>query len=324
MNVDQYLPAGMAVEDLIVIMASASVVVSFAAVWFSLLHRDPSQKRAKLMTDQHAALRGGMIAPRRRSERLITASFMRQVVDRLQLMQSSQASNVSVKLMRAGWRSKDVVVKYLFFKFALPIVFAGIAILMVYGFDTYDLSPNMKLVACVVAIGVGAYLPDTLVKNAAQKRKETIRKALPDGLDLMVICTEAGLSLDATLTRVSQEMATSSPELADEFSLTGLELGFLPERRAALDNLSQRTDLQILRSLVNTLIQAERYGTPLSQSLRVMSIESREERMLKAEAKAASLPALMTVPMILFILPPLFIVLLGPAIVNVIDSLNSM
>jgi tight adherence protein C len=140
----------------------------------------------------------------------------------------------------------------------------------------------------------------------------------------MVICTEAGLSLDATLTRVSREMMSSSPELADELSLTGLELGFLPERRVALDNLTQRTELQMIRSLVNTLIQAERYGTPLSQSLRVMSSESREERMLNAEAKAARLPAMMTVPMILFILPPLFIVLLGPAIVNTIDALSGM
>jgi tight adherence protein C len=119
-------------------------------------------------------------------------------------------------------------------------------------------------------------------------------------------------------------MVTAAPELADEFSLTGLELGFLPERRAAMDNLSQRTDLQMLRSLVNTLIQAERYGTPLSQSLRVMSAESRGERLLKAEEKAARLPAMMTVPMILFILPPLFVVLLGPAIISTIDALSGV
>jgi tight adherence protein C len=255
-------------------MASATVVISFAAVWFSLLHRDPSQKRAKLLAEQRVALRGGMIAPRRRSERLNSASFMRQVVDRLQLMKSSQAGNISEKLMRSGWRSKDAVVMYLFFKLALPLVLGGLSVLLLYGLDAYALSDGKKLIACVIAVGIGAYLPDMVIKNASTKRREAIQKSFPDGLDLMVICTEAGLSLDATLTRVSGEMATSAPELADEFSLTGLELGFLPERRAAMDNLSQRTDLQMLRSLVNTLIQAERYGTPLSQSLRVMSAQS--------------------------------------------------
>lgn len=324
MSIEKYLPPGVTIEDVIIVMASLTVLISFAAVWSSLLHRDPSQKRAKLIAEQREALRGGMLAPRRRKERLNTASFMRQVVDKMQLMKSAQAGNISSKLMRAGWRSKDAVVRYLFFKLALPFALGGFALVLFYGLNFSSLPPAMKLVACIAVIGLSAYLPDILIKNAAQKRQEAIRKSLPDGLDLMVICSEAGLSLDATLTRVSQEMAVSAPELADEFSLTGLELGFLPERKAALDNLAQRTDLQMLRSLVNTLIQAERYGTPLSQSLRVMSNESRDERLLKAEEKAARLPAMLTVPMILFILPPLFVVLLGPAIVNTLDALSAM
>ncbi len=324
MSIENYLPAGVTMEDVIVVMSSITVFISFAAVWSSLLYRDPSQKRAKALTEQREALRSGMLAPRRRNDRLNTASFMRQVVERLQLMKSAQAGNISNKLMSAGWRSKDAVVQYLFFKLALPVVLGGFVTFMFYGLNSYDLSPGIKLIICIGTIGLSAYLPDIIIKNASAKRQEAIRKSLPDGLDLMVICTEAGLSLDATLTRVSQEMASSSPELADELSLTGLELGFLPERRVALDNLSQRTDLQIVRSLVNTLVQAERYGTPLSQSLRVMSTESRDERMLKAEEKAAKLPAMMTVPMILFILPPLFIVLLGPAIINTLDAISAM
>ena len=324
MSVERYLPAGVTVEDVIVMMSALSVLVSFAAVWSSLIYRDPTKKRAKLIAEQRASLRSGMLAPRRRRERLDSASFMRQVVDKLQLMKSSQAGNITAKLMRAGWRSKDAVVRYLFLKLALPFVLGGFALLFFYGLDSSTMSDSTKLIMCVGVIGLSAYLPDIMIKNAAQKRQEAIRKSLPDGLDLMVICSEAGLSLDATLNRVSREMETSAPELADEFSLTGLELGFLPERRVALDNLGQRTDLQMLRSLVNTLIQAERYGTPLSQSLRVMSTESRDERMLKAEEKAARLPAMMTVPMILFILPPLFIVLLGPAIISTIDAFSSM
>ena len=158
----------------------------------------------------------------------------------------------------------------------------------------------------------------------AVKRADKIRKALPDGLDLMVICAEAGLSLDATLMRVSQEMESTAPELADEFSLTGLELGFLPDRRKALQNLMLRVDLPGVRGVVNTLLQAERYGTPLAQSLRVMSADSRNERIMKAKEKAARLPAVLTVPMVVFILPPLFIILIGRAILNTIDALSGV
>jgi tight adherence protein C len=143
---------------------------------------------------------------------------------------------------------------------------------------------------------------------------------LPDGLDLLVICAEAGLSLDAALNRVSRELGLSSPDLADELGLTAVELGFLPNRRQALMNLTKRTNLPPIRGVVNTLVQTERYGTPLAHSLRVLSAEFREERMLKAEEKAAKLPATLTVPMILFILPTLFCVLIGPAIIQVLDA----
>ncbi len=163
-----------------------------------------------------------------------------------------------------------------------------------------------------------------VIKNTTQKRQDTIRKSLPDALDLMVICAEAGLSLDATLSRVSQEMELACPELADELGLTGLELGFLPDRRKALQNLATRIDLPVVRGVVNTLIQAEKYGTPLAQSLRIMSGESRNERIMKAEEKAARLPALLTVPMIIFTLPPLFVVLIGRAILNTMDAFAKM
>jgi len=157
--------------------------------------------------------------------------------------------------------------------------------------------------------------------NAASKRRLALQKALPDGLDLLVICAEAGLSLDAALNRVADEMTASAPALADELALTSVELNFLPERRMALDNFARRADLPAIRGVVNTLIQTEKYGTPLSQSLRVLSAEFREQRMLRAE-KAARLPATLTVPMILFILPTLFIVLVGPAMIDVYDKMT--
>ncbi|MFZ1425638.1 MAG: type II secretion system F family protein [Geminicoccaceae bacterium] len=169
---------------------------------------------------------------------------------------------------------------------------------------------------------VGFFGPDVIVFNTASKRRLALLKGLPDGLDLLVICAEAGLSLDSALHRVSEEIARSSPELADELGVTSVELNFLPERRRALENLADRIGLPAMRGVVNTLIQTERYGTPLSQSLRVLSAEFRDQRMLRAEEKAARLPATLTVPMILFILPTLFIVLVGPAMIDVIDHIS--
>lgn len=315
---------GLTQEQATIIMAGLSAATISLTVWVTLLHKDPGARRVKLIAAQREALRAGVIGPRRRQERLPTISLMRRVVDRLNLLRSAQASRISIKLMRAGWRSKDAIIRYLFMKVALPFVLGGIAIVLFYGLNLYGLNTSGKLAVTIGCVLLGAYLPDVVIKNAASKRAGNIRKALPDGLDLMVICAEAGLSLDATLLRVSQEMERSAPELADEFSLTGLELGFLPDRRKALQNLSLRVDLPGVRGVVNTLLQAERYGTPLAQSLRVMSADSRNERIMKAEEKAARLPALLTVPMIVFILPPLFIILIGRAILKAVDAFSAL
>jgi len=204
------------------------------------------------------------------------------------------------------------------------MAFGVIVVFLLYGLNLYDLSPPVKLGAALLSVILGAYLPDVVVKNTTQKRQDLIRKSLPDALDLMVICAEAGLSLDATLNRVSTEMELACAELADELSLTGLELGFLPDRRKALQNLAVRIDLPVVRGVVNTLLQAEKYGTPLAQSLRIMSGESRNERIMKAEEKAARLPALLTVPMIVFTLPPLLVVLIGRAILNTMDAFSKL
>ena len=174
----------------------------------------------------------------------------------------------------------------------------------------------------VGAVLLGFFGPDIFLSNVATKRRQALQKSLPDGLDLLVICAEAGLSLDTALNRVADEMALSAPELSDELALTSVELNFLPERRLALANLAKRVGLPAIRGVVNTLIQTEKYGTPLAQSLRVLSAEFREQRMLKAEEKAARLPATLTVPMILFILPTLFIVLVGPAMIGVYDQMT--
>jgi len=321
---EAYLPAGTSIEDVLIIMSALSAGSVAVSIWFTLLYKEPGVRRAKLIAAQRTALRSAVIGPRRRQERLPTIGLMRRVVDRLNLLKSGQAERISLKLMRAGWRSKDAIIRYLFAKLALPLSFGVLVVFFLYGLDPYDLQPPTKLGIALASVIFGAYLPDILIKNKTQKRQDTIRKAMPDALDLMVICAEAGLSLDATLNRVSQEMELACLELADELGLTGLELGFLSDRRKALKNLALRVDLPVVRGMVNTLMQAEKYGTPLAQSLRIMSAESRNERLMKAEEKAARLPALLTVPMIIFILPPLFVVLLGRAILDVMDAFVGM
>ena len=201
---------------------------------------------------------------------------------------------------------------YLFLKLSLPAAFGTAAVIVLYVLDIFPMTDIAKLSVSLIAVIISAYAPDVFVSNTTQKRRKKIEKALPDGLDLMVICAEAGLSVDATLLRVSRELGASWPELSDELSLTSIEIGFLPDRSQALANLSRRVKLDGVRGIVNTLVQTERYGTPLAQALRVLSAELRNNRLMKAEEKAARLPAILTVPMILFIMRALFVVLIGP------------
>jgi tight adherence protein C len=184
----------------------------------------------------------------------------------------------------------------------------------------FDLSSSEKLFSVIGSALFTSYSPEIYLSNHTSKRNLLMQNALPDVLDLLVICAEAGLTLDAALTRVVREMGNSSPDLCDELNLTAIELGFLPERRVALKNLSGRVSLPAIKAVTATLIQSEKYGTPLAQSLRVLSEEFRNERFMKAEEKAAKLPAVMTIPLILFILPTLFVVLIGPASCQISDK----
>lgn len=172
------------------------------------------------------------------------------------------------------------------------------------------------------ALILGYKAPDLFVDNKRQKRTDAIRKGLPDALDLLVICAEAGLTVDSAFARVSKELGRAYPELGEEFALTSIELGFLTERRQAFENLAYRVNLESVKGVVTTMIQTEKYGTPLASALRVLSAEFRNERMMRAEEKAARLPAIMTVPLILFILPVLFIVILGPAACSLSDAMS--
>ena len=223
-------------------------------------------------------------------------------------------------LVQAGIRSRDAMVGYLFARISLPFLF-GLALLVDSNVShLLPIAPSFRFLPPMAGVLLGFYAPSVYLRNAAAKRAKQIHLALPDGLDLMVICAEAGLSLDSTLVRVSRELSNGSPELAEEFAITAAELTFLPDRRLAFENLNARTNSDGIRAVVNTLQQTAKFGTPLANSLRVLATEMRTARMTRAEEKAARLPALLTVPMIVFILPTLFIVLLGPAAIGVIDT----
>ncbi len=324
MNPFELLPPAINPELVIAGMAGIAVVMMLSAMWLAFTPRDPLAARAKALTARRDALKAAAIAPKQRAKAGTTATFMQQVVTKLDLVRGKGTSAVKIKLSQAGYRSREALIAYLFCKFVMPFVGGGLAVFFLYGLRVYQ-GPQLAVAAMTIAgVFLGLYAPDVYVKNSASKRKNQLRKAMPDGLDLMVICAEAGLSLDATLMRVSSELAKGYPELSDELSLTSVELGFLPERKQALTNFATRTDLPHTRGLVNTLMQTERYGTPLAQSLRVLSAEMRHERTMRAEEKAARLPATLTVPMIVFILPPLFIVLIGPAILKSIDGLSGI
>lgn len=320
------LPIGITLLDLVTLLIGATAFIAILAVWQAgLTARDPMRGRIKALQERRQALKAGLVteAKRRQSpvKKAQSVNLMREVVKKLQLLQSEQTQKVGQKLAQAGWRHKDAIVVYLFFKMILPIIVTVAVVLFVFVLKALEGRPFLEMLVPVGAILLAFFGPDLIVKNAIQKRVDAIRKALPDALDLMVICAEAGLTLDTALNRVTNEMGKSAPELADEFGLTAIELGFLPDRRQALQNLTDRVPLPAVRGVVTTLIQTERYGTPLAMSLRVLSAEFRNERMMKAEEKAARLPATMTVPLILFILPTLFVVLLGPATCQISDEL---
>jgi tight adherence protein C len=321
MTLDSLLPPGMTPIDAIALGAGIAAFLSLLVVWNALMVKDPMATRVKALAKRRDQLRAGMLAPQRRSRREPTINFMRHFAKHFRFSHGQSVQKLRNKLARAGFRSRDALTVFLFFKFVSPPLAFGTGFVFLYLLNMYNLPPQQDLLISLGLAIAGFYAPEIYVKNIGDKRMAKLRKGLPDAIDLMVICSEAGLSLDATLDRVAREMANASPELSEELALTTVELRFLPERRKALENLADRVDLGGLQALVNTLLQAEKYGTPLSQSLRVLANEMRNERLMRAEEKAARLPAMLTVPMVIFILPALFVVLIGPGALKTIDGL---
>ncbi len=314
--------------DVIWVATLLSAVASLAvmyAIYAATTVRDPMVRRVKALNERREQLKAGIVASTNKRKKLNNrneaADRVRSILTSFKMLQDDQIKKTQIKLMQAGIRTKDLAFFIIFARFVLPVVLGIAVVLLVYVFDFFPDWSWYKKYGLVASTLVGSYkAPDIWLKNKVTKRSHAVRKGLPDALDLLVICAEAGLTVDAAFNRVAKELGKAYPELGDEFGLTAIELGFLAERRAAFENLATRVDLDAIRGVVTTMIQTEKYGTPLASALRVLSAEFRNERMMRAEEKAARLPAIMTVPLILFILPTLFIVILGPAACAISDS----
>jgi tight adherence protein C len=316
--------------DVVMVATFMAAIATFAvliAIYAATTVRDPMAKRVKALNERREQLKAGIVASTSKRRRNITnknevADKVRSVLGSLKMLQHEQLEKAQKKLMQAGIRSKDLAVVVIFARLVLPIVIGTIVIVGVYFLEWFPEWGAIKRYGAVASALVGSYkAPDLWLKNKINKRSNAVRKGLPDALDLLVICAEAGLTVDAAFNRVARELGKAYPELGDEFALTSIELGFLTDRRSAFENLANRIDLEAVRGVVTTMIQTEKYGTPLASALRVLAAEFRNERMMRAEEKAARLPAIMTVPLILFILPVLFIVILGPASCSISDNL---
>lgn len=314
---------GIQMIDLLSMFAGVVAFMVLLAVYQAALVKNPMTGRVKTLQARRDALKAGLVRSTKRKSQIKKVDgvgHMRALAEKLKLLQTEQTKKLTHGLQQAGFRSKDALVIYQVARLVMPLVMGLVGILLFYGMGVMAEYETFHPIMAAGMVFLGLKLPDIYVSNAKQKRTAAIRKGLPDALDLLVVCAEAGLTLDSALNRVAKELGRATPELADEFSLASIELGFLPERRQALLNLSERVDLPALRGVVTTLVQSERYGTPLATSLRVLSAEFRNERLMQAEEKAARLPATLTIPLILFILPTLFVVLLGPAACKVVDD----
>ena len=277
------------------------------------------KKRVKNITDRREALRKQHKVDKKGEKKRRgeldegTVRLMRNTVEKFRMEELLNNTELKLKLNQAGKRSQKAPTVFLFFKAVMPVI-AFIATLAYYSLiyaGTFETARHSLIAVMVAAVAYA--LPSVWLKNATQKRQTLMARAFPDALDLMVICVESGMSVERSFQWVSEEIAVQSQDLAEEIALTCAELSYLGDRSKAYENLAHRTGLQQVKALVGTLVQAERYGTPVGSALRVLSDESRGERMSVAERKAAALPAKLTVPMIVFFLPVLFIVIIGPA-----------
>ena len=304
-------------EKSFVIMVAAATFVAFWASCMALTHEPPIEARLRALRTRRMKTRNEQSRAAKPTTRQTSLGLMRQLADRLNLLRGAAADQTTRKLRQAGFHSRDASVVYVFIKLSLPLA-TGFLMILLTSSGVIEVPESMILPVWFGAVISGFVMPELYIKNVTQKRREILNGVLPEGLDLLTICVEAGLSIDAAFRRVAKEMKGSMAELATEFEMTAVELTYLPDRQQALENMAERSDSPAVAALVNALRQTEKYGTPLANSLRVLSQEFRQTRASKAEEKGARMPALMTVPLMVFILPTLITVLLAPAIMSAV------
>jgi len=310
-------------EFLVVAFSAIAAFATIVTLGMPYMKADALEGRMKAVAERREELRqkqrdAFQQAGRKGQLRSTPVGFMKSTVENLKLEKLVESPGMKEKLARAGYRGQGPLIAFMFFRFVMPpIVFFG-ALIYLFALTRLEWSVTMKLLAALGAAGFGFYLPDIFITNRAQKRRDSIMRAFPDALDLLLICVESGMSIESAFNRVAQEVGSQSVELAEELGLTTAELSYLPDRRLAFQNLAERCGHSGVKAVAAALIQSEKYGTPVGQALRVTAAENREMRMAEAERKAAALPAKLTVPMILFFLPCLFVVILGPAALKIL------
>jgi len=306
---------------LVMILAAVAATATVLTLAMPLLAGDNLGQRMNAVAIEREKLRQRererMVRGDRTSLRQSPRQYMKTVVEGFNLTEWLGQEAARAKLIQAGYRGQSPYVMFLFFRLIMPLILLFGSVFYVFVLLHMELSPLLKIGICLAATYLGMQLPYIFLKNKIQHRQLSIRRAFPDALDLLLICVESGMSIETAFRRVSLEIGTQSVALAEELTLTTAELSYLPDRRQAYENLAMRTDLEGVKSVCLALQQAERYGTPMAQTLRVMAQENRDMRMSEAEKRAAALPPKLTVPMIVFFLPVLFVVILGPAVLKV-------
>jgi tight adherence protein C len=304
------------VRFLTMVLAAIAASATAYTLVMPLFAGEGLAKRMKAVANERERIRARERERLNKTEKVSLRQTPKQVVSKvvedLNLTKYLAQEAARDKLVQAGYRGQAPYVTFLFFRAVTPILLFVGAVLYVFVISHLEKSLPIKIGICVVAAWAGLQAPMLFLSNAISKRQLSIRRAFPDALDLLLICIESGMSIEAAFRKVSVEIVTQSVALSEEFTLTTAELSYLQDRKVAYENLARRTGVDGVKSVCLALQQSERYGTPLGQSLRVMAQENRDMRMNEAEKKAAALPPKLTVPMILFFLPVLFVVILGP------------
>jgi len=309
------------VQTLTMVLAAIAAGATVLTLAMPLLAPDSLGKRMKAVAIEREKIRARERERMARGDKVNLRKSPKQsiqaIVDKFNLTKWVGQDEARMKLVQAGYRGQAPYVTYLFFRMVTPVVTFLLAVVYLFVILNTEQPAMVKIGLCIAAAYAGTHAPWMFLKSQIQRRQLSIKRAFPDTLDLLLICVESGISIEAAFRKVAEQVGSQSIALAEELTLTTAELSYLPDRRQAYENLAKRTDLEGVKSVCMALQQAERYGTPLANALRVMAQENRDMRMSEAEKKAASLPPKLTVPMILFFLPVLFIVILGPAAIKV-------